>query len=119
VRQAAAELQHCLDVCLIDGPGAVRTILLRHVRDSDLLLSNLNQPRIVLAAWIQRVLESDFLLKDFVREADVEWGQQQCERPFFDSEGAAPHPGDPYTVESVRGQLTCLLERLADDQENE
>jgi len=118
VRQAAAELEHCLDTHLTDGPGAVRAILLRNVRESDLLLDNLDQPRVVLAAWTQRVLESDFLLKDFVREADEEWGQQQGERPFFDKDGAAPHPDDPYTFESVRGLLSGLVERLADDQDN-
>ena len=35
------------------------------------------------------------------------------ERPFLDAAGSPPRPGDPYTVESVRGCLCDLLEQLA------
>jgi hypothetical protein len=48
-----------------------------------------------------------------VREADVEWGRVFGERPFFEQEGRPPHPDDPYTLESVRAELTRLAEGLA------
>ena len=48
---------------------------MRNIKESELLLNNFDQPLIVLAACIKRVLDSDFLLKELVRQADVEWGQ--------------------------------------------
>jgi hypothetical protein len=59
----------------------------------------------------KQVLGSDYLLKELVREADVEWGHVLGERPYFDKEGSPPHPDDPYTFESVRKTLHSLMER--------
>jgi hypothetical protein len=112
-RQAAAEIEDYLRIHLTDSAGGLRPVLLRNVRESELLLNNLDQPLLVLAAYIQRVLGSEFLLKDFVREADVEWGQLLSERPLFEKEGAEPQPDDPYTLESVCRVLSRLVELLA------
>jgi hypothetical protein len=61
----------------------------------------------------QRILDSDYLLNELVREADVEWGRVQGERPYFEAEGSPPHPDDPYTFESVRKTLAGLIDQLA------
>jgi hypothetical protein len=55
---------------------------------------------------------SDSLLKELVREADVEWGRVQGERPHFEREGAPPDPDDPCTFASVRESLADLVEQL-------
>ena len=91
----------------------MQVVLNRRVKGSDLLLHNFDQPLFVLAACCQRILDSDYLLEELVREADAEWGRVMGERPFFQTEGSAPHPHDPYTVESVRNALTGLLKQLA------
>jgi hypothetical protein len=92
---------------------ALETVLLRCVSQSELLLNNYDQPLIVLAAYCQKVLGSDRLLKELVRDCDEEWGRVFGERPHFDVEGAAPDPDDPYTVESVRKRLSALIGELA------
>jgi hypothetical protein len=112
-RQAEAEIGEYLARHLDDSPGALRTVLLRQFCGSDLLLNNLEQPLIVLAACIKRTLDSDYRLKELVREADVEWGRATGERPHFETEGSAPHPEDPYTVESVRKTLLQFLEAIS------
>ena len=115
ILQASARIEDYLRIHLPDSAGALQPVLLRYVKDSELLLCNLDQPLVVFAACIQRLLGSDFLLKDFVRQADVEWGQLLCERPIFEKEGAAPNADDPYTLKSVRRLLTHLSESLAAD----
>ena len=88
-------------------------MLHRHVKGSELLLNNFDQPLVVLASYCQRVLDSDYLLEELVRDADIEWGRVMDERPYFEKEGSPRHPDDPYTVESVRNALSGLLKQLA------
>ena len=88
-------------------------MLHRDVKGSELLLNDFDQPLVVLAGYCQRVLESDYLLEELVRDADIEWGRVMGERPYFEKEGSPHHPDDPYTVESVRIALSGLLEQLA------
>jgi hypothetical protein len=64
--------------------------LLRQIRESELLLNNLDQTRVVLASYTQRMLDSEYLLGELVRESDVEWGRIYGERPFFQKEGGPP-----------------------------
>jgi hypothetical protein len=111
-RQAEAELQEYLGRHLADSGGVLRGLLLRHVAESELLLSNLDQPLMVLAAFVGRILETDYLLKELVREADVEWGRVNQQRPYFEQEGHSPHPDDPYTAESVRTALSHVADEL-------
>ena len=113
IQQAAAEIETCLERHLLDSSGALSTVLLRQVTESDLLLANLDQPLVVLAGFVQRVLGNDFLLHELVRESDVEWGRTFGERPYFQKEGSPPHQDDPYTVESTRCALAALLEALS------
>lgn len=87
-------------------------MLLRRLGES-LLNSDYDRPLAVLAEYIPRVLTSEHLLEEIVREADAEWGRVHDERPFFEEPGRPPHPDDPYTIESVRRALLQLREKLA------
>jgi hypothetical protein len=112
-QQAEAAIESYLDRNLHTAGGALSAVLLRQVKQSDLLLANLEQPLVVLAAYIQRVLDSDYRLQELVREADMEWGRVYGERPFFQKEGSPPHHDDPYTAVTVRSSLTQLIDKLA------
>jgi hypothetical protein len=59
---------------LIDAAGILPSVLLRRLKGSELLLNNLDQPLFALASFVQRALDSEYLLKEVVREADIEWG---------------------------------------------
>ena len=111
-QQAEAEIQGYLSRHLIDSAGVLPVVLLRQVKASDLLLNNFDQPLVALASHVRRVLDSEYLQKELVREADVEWGRVFGERPYFEKEGCPPHPDDPYTTESVRTSLSQLIEKL-------
>src|SRR5262245_46227814 len=110
--QAAVEIETWLRHHFSDPAGALGVVLLRHVRECDLLLNNPDQPLIVLAAWCHRALDSEIRLQELVREADIEWGRVFGERPHFEK-GSAPDADDPYTLASVRADLSALLEKLA------
>ena len=97
---------------LSDASGVLPVVVLRCVTQSDLFLENMDKPLQVLCDCLGRVLHSPALLKELVREADAEWGQVVGERPYFEQEGRAPNPDDPYTFESVRADLSRLLESL-------
>jgi hypothetical protein len=114
MRQAEIEIETWLGSHVLDPGGALIVALHRQVRCSELLLNNFDQPLAVLAAYCQRVLESDYHLKELVREADVEWSRVMGERPYFERPGAPLHPDDPYTVESVRRALSDIVKRLAE-----
>jgi hypothetical protein len=111
-QQSEAEMEDYLRRHLLDAGGVLPVVLLRRVKESELFLNHFDQPLFVLASGIQRVLASEYLLKELVREADVEWGRTLGERPYFEEEGCPPHPDDPYTNESVRATLTRLIEKL-------
>jgi hypothetical protein len=113
MQQAEIEIESWLRKHLADAGGTLQGVLHRHVKESDLLLNNFDQPLVVLASYCQRALDSDYLLEQLVRDADVEWGRAMGERPYFEREGSPCHPDDPYTVESVRNALTGLLKQLA------
>jgi hypothetical protein len=113
MQQAEIEIGTWLRTHLADPGGPLEVVLHRRVKCSELLLNNFDQPLIVLAGYCQRVLESDYLLEELVREADVEWGKVMGERPFFEKQGSPRNPDDPYTVESVRNSLHEILEQLA------
>ena len=115
MQQAELEIGDWLRSHLADAAGALGVVLHRHIKGSELLLENFDQPLVVLTSYCQRVLDSDYLLKELVCDADVEWGRLMGERPYFEKEGSAHHPDDPYTVESVRKALSDLLTQLAVD----
>jgi hypothetical protein len=110
--QAAAQIEAFLDRQLVDAAGALRAVLLRHVRESALIDDHLDQPLAALASYVRRALGSEYLLQELVREADIEWGQVFGERPYFQKEGCPPHQDDPYTIDQARNSLSQLIERL-------
>ena len=112
-QQAEAAIETFLDCHMKTPAGALSAVLFRQIKEDELLLSNLDQPLVVLASFVQQVLDSEHRLHELVREADVEWGRVYDERPFFEKEGRPPHEDDPYTTESVRNALSALLEALA------
>jgi hypothetical protein len=110
--QAEAEIENWLRHHLPAGNAELEVVLLRQVNGSALLLNNHDQPLVVLAACCRQALDSDYVLKELVRQADVEWGRVYGERPYFENEGSSPHPDDPYTLESVRKTLHSLVDQL-------
>ena len=111
-QQAEVEIGSWIRSHLMDAGGVLAVVLHRRIKESDLLLNNFDQPMVVLASYFQQVLDSDYLLKEVVREADIEWGRMMHERPHFEKEGCPNHPEDPYTVESVRSTISRLVGQL-------
>jgi hypothetical protein len=111
-QQAEVEIENWLRNYMPAGKDELQVVLLRRVKESELLLKNFDQPLVVLAAFCQLILDSDYLLKELVREADIEWGRLNGERPYFDKDGSSPNPDDPYTFESVHKTLRGLVELL-------
>ncbi len=112
-RQAEVEIELHLDRHLRDGEGALQTVLLRRVRESeDLLASAYDAPLSTLREWTLGVLSKEARLGRLVSAVDAEWGRMYGERPHFEREGAPEDPGDPYTRASVRVALEALLETL-------
>jgi hypothetical protein len=111
-RQAALAIEDYLRRHLTDAGGVLGGVLLRQVGES-LLRADYDRPLAVLADYIRRVLGTDHLLEDLVREADVEWGRVFGERPYFQQAGRLSHPDDPYTIDSVRLTLSQLIEKAA------
>ena len=111
-RQAELAIEDYLCRHLTDAGGVLGGVLLRQVGES-LLRADYDRPLAVLADYIRRVLGTDHLLEDLVREADVEWGRVFGERPYFQQAGRLSHPDDPYTIDSVRLTLSQLIEKAA------
>jgi hypothetical protein len=112
-KQAEYEIEQYLEKHLIDSAGALETVLLRHVRSSDLFLhGGFDQPLLALRQVLTQLLETDQLLRDFVAEVDREWGRMYRERPHLEVVDQPPHPDDPYTVSSVTATLSGLMRTL-------
>jgi hypothetical protein len=111
-RQAELQIDEYLRRHLVDSGGVLRSVLCRHLGES-LLNGDYDQPLAALAEDIRRILNSEHLLEEFVREADAEWGRAHSERPYFQMPSRPPHRDDPYTIDSVRLALVQLRERLA------
>lgn len=112
VQQAEAAIGSWLRSQVQDPTGVLQTVLHRELKGSRLLLDNLEQPLTAIEKYCRHILASDDRLKELVSAADVEWGRVMDERPFFEKDGIAPHPADPYTAESVRRALDRALEHL-------
>ena len=113
VQQAETEIGTWLSNNLGDANGALKIVLCRQLKGSGSLLDSLDRPLVALAGYCETVLATDYLLKEIVREADVEWGRAMDERPYFQREGSPPNPDDPYTADGVRETLIDLLGKLA------
>ncbi|NQT37488.1 MAG: hypothetical protein HQ581_08370 [Planctomycetes bacterium] len=112
-RQAELEIEHYLESHLVDAQGALEVVLLRRVRESELLLKRgYDQPLESLALFCERILGSEELLRYFVTDVDAEWGRIYLERPYFQKGDRPPDPEDPYTFSSVRVALSALVAKL-------
>ena len=94
VQQAETEIGTWLGNNLEDIDGALKVVLRRQLNGSALLLTNLEQPLIALAQYCRSLLAADYLLKDVVSQADVEWGRAMDERPYFCLLYTSPSPRD-------------------------
>ena len=110
IEQTAAAIANYLRAHLDDPGGVLAQVLARQVRASEILIENFDRPAVVLAGYVEQVLESETVLRELVREADVEWGRTLGERPHFEREGRPADADDPYTLASVRNALTKLLQ---------
>ena len=108
VQQAENEIGNWLRSHVPDTAGALKAVLLRQIKSSALLMENVDRPLMAVEGYCERILASDDLLRELVRQADAEWGRMMDERPYFEREGAGPHPDDPYTVASVREVLVAV-----------
>lgn len=115
VQQAEAEIGTWLRNNVADAGGALKVVLHRQLKGSKLLLESLDRPLAALGVYCRRALETDNLVKELVREADMEWGRAMDERPYFEREGDPPHPDDPYTVETVRRALDDIIRRQSSE----
>jgi len=113
LQQAEIEVGLWLRKHLKDSGGALEVVLHRRVKGSELLLNNFDQPMDVLGRYCQQVLDSEYLLKEIVRDADFEWGRVMGERPYFERDGVPPDPADCYTIESIRHCLSEIVKQLA------
>lgn len=111
MQQTEAAIANYLGSHLDDPGGVLAQVMLRYVKASEILIENFDQPAVVLARYVNQVLNSETMLKDLVREADVEQARMLGERPQFEREGRPPDPDDPYTVASVRTALIRLLQK--------
>ena len=94
LHQTEAAIANYLRAHLQDAGGVLAEVVLRHVRTSEVLLTQGTQPMVVLVNYVHQVLQSDMLLKDLVREADAAWGRAYDARPYFEREG---HPAPRMT----------------------
>ena len=112
-RQAELEIERYLESHLVDAEGALEVVLLRRVRESEILFKmGYEQPLTALTLFCERILGSEGLLQDFVNEVDAQWGRIYLERPHFQKNGRPPDPEDSYTFSSVRIALSGLMARL-------
>ena len=70
---------------------------------------HLAHPLQALLGLLKSIVENPPILYELVRQVDMQWGQMNNERPYFQRPGQLPHPNDEYTHESVEQQLCELI----------
>jgi len=111
MQQSKYAIETWLGDRIMDSSGALQAVLMRHVTESEFFLRGFEDPLAVLKQCVEHYLESDYALKELVRDADVQWGRILDERPLFEVSGSC-HPDDPYTVDGTRINLQELLKQL-------
>jgi hypothetical protein len=112
VKQAQTEADQWIRHNLHDTDGALEKVLMRYVEDrDDAFGKNPDNPLVVLKELFQKILNPS-TLREMVRQADVEYGKNMCERPIFQAPGAPAKDGDPYTHQSVEETLNGLIKKL-------
>lgn len=112
-RQVLGDIQMLLDSLLHDPEGSLNESILDHLKTTLPVADDPRKPaEEALTDYLRQILGSPSALADLVRRADVHWGRQYGEKPYFHKEGEPPHPDDPYTLESVARTLENLLHQL-------
>lgn len=109
LQQAQAQASESVRAHLPDPVGVLAGILIREVSNSPELLEHLDEPLAGVASHVRQLLASAEMLAELVRMTDMEWGRVMDERPFFESDGRAANPDDPYTLTSVETALNRFL----------
>ena len=112
LQEAENAVASWLGTHVADDAGSLKLVLHRQITGSVPLQDNVDRPLLAIATCLQRILASEELLREVVREADAEWGRLMDERPHFESGSGAPHPEDPYTLAAVRETLRGALEEI-------
>src|SRR5262245_56812350 len=94
-QQAEAAIEDYVHKHLPDTVGLLQDVLFRFVKESDLLLDNFDAPLASLESYVRRILDSEFLLMELVRETDAVWGRVFGDRPVLRAAGAPAAPGRP------------------------
>jgi len=111
--QIKNELKLFISQNLQDLLGSLQAILQLSVDQADEAISrHLEQPLLVLQELVEHILNQPEVFYELVKQVDCKYGQMYEERPHFQQPGAPAHPDDEYSHESVRVQLTHLLERI-------
>ena len=108
--QAIKVLEEWVNQNVSDPSGALKSVLRRKIRSVE--QQHLDRPKEALASVIKGILSTEFMLREFVRQVDVRWGEIFRERPFFQKEGQEPQTEDEYTFDSVRADLIQMLNKL-------
>ena len=111
--QIKNELKLFISQNLHDLSGSLQAVLQLSVDQADEAISrHLEQPLLVLQVLVEQSLTQPETFYELVKQVDCKYGQMYEERPHFQRPGAPAHPDDEYSHESVRVQLTHLLERI-------
>lgn len=111
--QAIKIMEEWVNQNLSDPSAALNSVLRRKIRSASLVAEqHPDRPKEALASIIEDIVSTEFMLREFVRQVDVRWGEIFQERPFFQKQGQEPHADDEYTFDSVRAELSRLLDKL-------
>jgi hypothetical protein len=113
LEQARLEIISWIQSHLADPETALIITFIQYIRqEEDLLTQNLQKPLVALKNILLRIVENQSEIIELTRKVDSEWGRLFQERPYFQVEGKAAHPLDPYTYESIEKTLRGLVELL-------
>ena len=114
LHRAQAEICQFVRAHVNDASGALHIVLERHIKTSETIVGeHFEEPFAALRILVERLLNDETWLYEFVRQVDAEWGRLMLERPHFQQPGQAPHAEDEYTHASVRAELEALLALIA------
>jgi hypothetical protein len=99
MRQAEIEIHTWLGAHLSDSGGALAAVLHCRVKGSELLLKDFEEPLVVLASFCQRILDSDYLLKNSFARRASNWDERWANGP---TSSATVHRGTPTTPTQSR-----------------
>ena len=118
--QVQTEINIFISRNLPDVSGALQAVLYRWVSEDTARISqHLDVPLQALSGLLESIVENPPVLHELVRQVDMQWGEMNDERPYFQRPGQSPHPDDEYTHESVYQLLVelscCLKSKLEPD----